>query len=199
MNVGGINAALSAYKPAFSPSSMWGTDSSALASAGSNVGATANAPFGTADVGGKVEKLRADGRTVDGKDPNARPGFESSPENCETCRERKYKDGSDEQVSFKAPTHISPNAAGAAVRAHEGEHVANAYKKASMEGGRVIHCGVAIHTATCPECGRTYVSGGVTNTAIQYPKEDAKKDPYKNNAMGILGSIGVGGLANYSA
>ncbi len=174
MTVGGINTALSAYQPAFS------------------------SPFGTAEVDGHVEKLRADGRTVDGKDPNARPGFESSPEKCETCRERKYKDGSDEDVSFKTPTHISPNAAGAAVRAHEGEHVSNAYKKAAMEGGRVIHCGVAIHTATCPECGRTYVSGGVTNTTIATPKEDKNsKDPYMKMAMGLLNDMGVGAKADF--
>ncbi len=185
MNVGGINGALSAYKPAFS--SDWGAASPLAAS---NEGGA----FGEALVDGKVEKLRADGRTVDGKDPNARPGFESSPEKCRTCRERKYKDGSDEQVSFKAPTHISPNAAGAAVRAHEGEHVSNAYKKAAMEGGRVLHCGVAIHTATCPECGRTYVSGGVTNTTIATPKED----PYKKAAKGILNDIGVGARADYA-
>ena len=175
MNVGGINAALSAYRPAFS-----------------------FGPGAAAGVG--AEKLRADGRTVDGKDPDARPGFESSPENCETCRERKYKDGSDEEVSFKTPTHISPNAAGVAVRAHEGEHVSNAYKKAAMDGGKVIHCGVAIHTATCPECGRSYVSGGVTNTAISTPKEDGKKnkDPYMAMAAGILNDLGVGGRADYS-
>ena len=169
MNVGGISAALSAYKPAFK----------------------------TADIDGVEQPLRADGRTVDGKDPDARPGFESSPEKCETCRERKYKDGSDEEVSFKAPTHISPNAAGAAVRAHEGEHVSNAYKKASMEGGRVIHCGVAIHTATCPECGRTYVSGGVTNTAIATPKDD-DKNPYLKQAAGIIDAFGVGARADYA-
>ncbi len=185
MNVGGINAALSAYKPAFS--SGWGAD-------GGRAASTVGGAFGTAMVDGQVENLRADGRTVEGKDPNARPGFESSPEKCRTCRERKYQDGSDEEVSFKAPTHISPNAAGAAVRAHEGEHVSNAYKKAAMEGGRVLHCGVAIHTATCPECGRTYVSGGVTNTTIATPKDD----PYQRAAKGILDDIGVGGKADYT-
>ncbi len=54
----------------------------------------------------------------------------SSPEECETCKNRKYQDGSNEMVSFKAAAHISPEAAGAAVRAHEGEHVSNAYNKA---------------------------------------------------------------------
>lgn len=135
---------------------------------------------------------------VEGKDPNARPGFESSPENCETCRERKYQDGSDENVSFKSATHISPQAAGAAVRAHEGEHVSNAYKKAAMEGGRVIHAGVAIHTAVCPECGRTYVSGGVTNTTLELPKDGQKINPYTENAKSLLNDIGVGAKANYT-
>ena len=181
MNVGGINGALSAYKPAFS-SGRGVSDFHPAFSAGETT------------VDGRAEKLRADGRTVDGKDPDARPGFESSPEKCRTCRERKYQDGSDEDVSFKAPTHISPNAAGAAVRAHEGEHVSNAYKKAAMDGGRVLHCGVAIHTATCPECGRTYVSGGVTNTTIATPKDD----PYKKAAKGILNDIGVGARADYA-
>lgn len=37
------------------------------------------------------------------------PGRKSSPAECETCKNRKYQDGSDEMVSFKAATHISPN------------------------------------------------------------------------------------------
>lgn len=145
-----------------------------------------------------AEGIGASSDKVEGKDPNARPGFKSSPENCETCRERKYQDGSDENVSFKSATHISPQAAGAAVRAHEGEHVSNAYKKAAMEGGRVIHAGVAIHTAVCPECGRTYVSGGVTNTTLELPKDGQKENPYKANAKSLLNDIGVGAKANYA-
>lgn len=30
---------------------------------------------------------------------------------CETCASRKYQDGSDEMVSFKSPSHISPESA----------------------------------------------------------------------------------------
>lgn len=99
---------------------------------------------------------------------------------CKTCRERKYQDGSDEMVSFKAAAHISPNAAPAAVRAHEGEHVSNAYKDAAMNNGKVVNASVAIHTSTCPECGRTYVSGGTTTTMIKY-----NKDPYAQNAKNL--------------
>ncbi len=98
---------------------------------------------------------------------------------CETCANRKYQDGSDEQVSFKSAQHISPGAAGARVRGHEQEHVANAYDKAKQSGGKVLQASVAIHTAVCPECGRTYVSGGTTTTKIAYPGD--KKSPYAQN------------------
>ena len=46
-------------------------------------------------------------------------GKRSSPEECETCANRKYQDGSDEgNVSFKTASHVSPESAGARVRAH---------------------------------------------------------------------------------
>ncbi len=107
------------------------------------------------------------------------PYGKSSPEECETCKNRKYVDGSDKSnVSFKTATHISPQSASAAVRAHEGEHVTNAYNKASKNNGEVISASVQIHTSVCPECGRTYVSGGVTNTQIKYINES---NPYQQN------------------
>ena len=94
---------------------------------------------------------------------------------CQTCANRKYQDGSDEMVSFKSAQHISPLAAGTAVRAHEQEHVSNAYKKAAQNNGKVLQASVRIHTSVCPECGRSYVSGGVTSTRIQYANEE---NPY---------------------
>ena len=97
---------------------------------------------------------------------------------CETCANRKYQDGSDEQVSFKSAAHISPEAAAARVRGHEQEHVNNAYDKAEKSDGKVLQASVSIHTAICPECGRTYVSGGTTQTKISYPNED---NPYQKN------------------
>ena len=104
---------------------------------------------------------------------------------CQTCKNRKYQDGSDEMVSFKSATHISPQAAGAAVRGHEGEHVSNAYKKAFQEGGKVVSVGVSIHTAVCPECGRTYVSGGTTHSVISTPVNEDKANPYTKNKNAI--------------
>ena len=103
-------------------------------------------------------------------------GRTSSSGECQTCKERKYQDGSNENVSYKAAAHISPNAAGSAIRAHEGEHVANAYNKAASGNGKVVSASVSIHTAICPECGRTYVSGGTTSTMIRYPNES---NPYQ--------------------
>lgn len=100
----------------------------------------------------------------------------STPQECQTCKERKYQDGSDENVSFKAAAHIAPGAAGAVVRAHEGEHVSNAYTKAAKAGGQVVSASVSIHTGVCPECGRTYVAGGTTRTTIKYPNES---NPYQ--------------------
>lgn len=105
-------------------------------------------------------------------------GRKSSPAECETCKNRKYKDGSDEMVSFKSATHISPESAASAVRAHEQEHVANAYKDAAMNNGKVVRASVSIHTAICPECGRSYVSGGTTSTQIKYYNEE---NPYQQD------------------
>ncbi len=61
-----------------------------------------------------------------GESMQVAPGRKSSPAECETCKNRKYQDGSDEMVSFKSAAHISPAASGTRVRAHEQEHVSNA-------------------------------------------------------------------------
>lgn len=103
-------------------------------------------------------------------------GRKSSPAECQTCSSRKYQDGSDENVSFKTAQHISPESAASRVRAHEQEHVNNAYTKAAKNNGRVLSANVAIRTSICPECGRSYVSGGTTTTQIKYYNED---NPYQ--------------------
>ena len=147
-------------------------------------GAEAASSTGAANDAQKADVVRNPGEST-----RVAPGRRSSPAECQTCKERKYQDGSDENVSFKSAQHISPEAAGARVRAHEQEHVSNAYSKAQQNGGKVINASVAIHTAICPECGRTYVSGGTTTTQIKYNNE---KNPYQqnkkaNDAMGLLG------------
>ena len=112
-----------------------------------------------------------------GESTEKQAGRKSSPAECETCKNRKYQDGSDEgDVSFKAAAHIDPSTAAARVMSHEQEHVSNAYQKAAENNGKVVSCNVSIHTAVCPECGRTYVSGGTTATQIKYFNED---NPYQ--------------------
>ncbi len=107
------------------------------------------------------------------EDGEKKPG-----EECQTCKKRKYQDGSDEMVSFKSAAHISPESAASVVRSHEQEHVSNAYAKAATKNGKVISASVSIHTAICPECGRTYISGGTTHTQIKYYNEE---NPYQQD------------------
>ncbi len=127
--------------------------------------------------------------------PSEKPG-RTDPEKCETCAKRKYQDGSDENnVSFKNAAHISPTAAGAAVRAHENMHVSNAYHKAEQADGKVLQAYVTIHTSICPECGRTYVSGGVTHTQIRYPNES---NPYEKERKSEEGEGLAGSFADFS-
>ena len=118
-----------------------------------------------------------DGKGV-GPEHQIKPGKKSSPAECQTCKNRKYTDGSDEMVSFKAPGHIDPNNAAAVVLGHEQEHVSNAYNKARNNDGHVERATVRLKTDICPECGRSYISGGETNTQIKYYNED---NPYQKD------------------
>ena len=138
--------------------------------------------MGTRAAGAAADANGADstGKVIrnPGEDTKVTPGRKSSPAECETCKQRKYQDGSNEMVSFKTAQHMSPTEAASRVRAHEQEHVANAYDKAAQDGGKVLQASVAIHTAICPECGTTYVSGGTTSTKIKYSDES---NPYQQD------------------
>ena len=97
-------------------------------------------------------------------------------EKCETCENRTYVDGSNENdVSFKTPGHISPEASAAKVSAHEYEHVRNALQEDKEEGKELISVSVSLKTAICPECGKTYVAGGETRTIM---RNGAEENPY---------------------
>lgn len=110
---------------------------------------------------------------------------------CSTCANRTYVDGSNEMnVSFKSPGHISPQASAGTVKAHEMQHVSNAYSKASKGDGKVMQATVSLNYSRCPECGRSYVSGGETVTAIKYQKGN----PYSANAKAYDAANGaIGG------
>lgn len=87
---------------------------------------------------------------------------------CQTCKERKYQDGSDDPgVSFKTPQSVDPQQAATAVRGHENEHVVREQAKARREDRKVVSQSVTYHTGICPECGKVYVSGGTTRTVTK--------------------------------
>lgn len=111
------------------------------------------------------------------------------PVECQTCKNRKYVDGSNESdVSFKAPGHIAPGQSYARVMSHEQEHVANARQKTAGKDASLVSATVSLKVATCPECGRSYVAGGTTNTMIQYSDDN----PYDKGRKVIEGSFLVG-------
>ncbi len=120
-------------------------------------------------------------RYVDGSDTEAKgaEGAQKASEEgeCQTCKRRKYQDGSDDPgVSFKTPAHISPEQAASAVRGHEMEHVTREQAKAVREDRMVVSQSVTIHTAICPECGKAYVSGGTTRTTTAAKPETERPE-----------------------
>ena len=93
---------------------------------------------------------------------------------CQTCKHRRYQDQSnDSGVSYQTPTKLGSNVA-MAVSAHEHEHVARNQLKATREGREVVSQSVILHTDVCPECGRSYVSGGTTRTVTRANIEPAQ-------------------------
>ena len=96
---------------------------------------------------------------------------------CVTCENRAYEDkSSDPSVSFQTATNLSPAEAGAAVAAHEGEHIRNERENAENNGREVVAESVSVHTAICPECKRVYVSGGKAET-LAVPGNQTRHTP----------------------
>ena len=131
----------------------------------------------------KLEK-NSDDKENDEKAADMKRRFDSVE--CQTCKNRRYQDQSDDSgVSFQTASHIDPSAAYSAVRSHENEHVARNKTQAEQHGQKIAYQTVTINRAICPECGRSYVSGGVTHTvtkadnSARYTVGDIKleKDP----------------------
>ncbi len=131
----------------------------------------------------KLEK-NSDDKENDEKTADMKRRFDSFE--CQTCKNRRYRDQSDDSgVSFQTASHIDPSAAYSAVRSHENEHVARNKTQAEQNGQKIAYQTVTINRAICPECGRSYVSGGVTHTvtkadnSAKYTVGDIKleKDP----------------------
>ena len=123
---------------------------------------------------GQAANTQQPGDTTRKATPSGGAGIVHDRE-CQTCKNRKYQDGSDDPgVSYKNPTRIGPDQAASSVRAHEYEHVRRNQSKAQSQGREVVSQSVVIKTAICPECGRVYVSGGTTTTVTR-AREKADK------------------------
>ncbi len=102
-------------------------------------------------------------------------------EECPTCAARTYADVSgDKSVSFQAPKHIPTHSAASTVMNHEREHVTGEAAKARDKGGEVVSSTVSLEYGICPDCGRKYVSGGVTKTVVSKPVGDQNKKVLEN-------------------
>jgi len=104
------------------------------------------------------------------------------PGECKTCASRKYVDDSnDPSVSFQTPTGVSANMSTAAVASHENEHVSNERAKAYRDDREIINQTVTLKYAVCPECGKTYASGGNTRTVS---RDKPESDQAESEAFG---------------
>lgn len=127
--------------------------------------------------------------TENDKNPQSKTGKAEKKGECQTCKNRKYIDGSNEgNVSFKAPGHIAPEESASIVMAHEKEHVANAERKGNEPGNKLVSATVSLKTAICPECGRAYIAGGVTRTRIQYGDSEYDQNRKKADLDAVLGA-----------
>ena len=115
---------------------------------------------------------------------------------CKTCENRKYVDGSNEtDVSYKKPGVKKTEESYAKVSSHEREHVANAIAKGNKPGAKLISASVTLKMGMCPECGKAYVSGGVTSTAIKYSEDN----PYEKNRKSYEAGFFKGNNVDVSA
>ena len=134
-----------------------------------------NPPFAGMEFPEAEESVAEDKLNLPGDNPSVEN--DKDDQECETCENRTYVDGSDENdVSFQTPGHIAPEAAASKVMAHEYEHVRNAYQEDKKENKELVSASVSLKTAICPECGKTYVAGGETRTIMRSGPET---NPYE--------------------
>ncbi len=117
---------------------------------------------------------------------------EQQNEECETCANRRYQDGSDDPgVSFKMAGKIDPSSAESVVRGHEYEHVYRNQAKAAREDKEIVYQNVVIKHGICPECGDPYVAGGETTTVTKTKSDERFSVGMKDNESGKLLNVAV--------
>lgn len=136
---------------------------------------------------GREENGQEDGLKTGSEAEKAKSPQETMEEaECQTCKKRKYQDGSDDPgVSFKTATNIAPERVASAVRGHEQEHVVREQAKAQREDRKVVSQSVTLHTAICPECGDVYISGGTTRTTTKANPVQETEQPDSDKKSGF--------------
>lgn len=138
----------------------------------------------------RIQYPGAEEEAAESGEPVGAEGVQKAVEDgkCETCEQRKYQDGSDDMsVSYQTPTRIAPENVASAVRGHEMEHVSHEQVKAQQEGRKVVSQSVTLHTDICPECGKTYISGGTTRTVTAAKTEQPTPETEPDSAKAPAG------------
>jgi DNA-directed RNA polymerase subunit M/transcription elongation factor TFIIS len=123
-------------------------------------------------------------RSIDStaKDKSAQEINKTGKVECQTCKNRKYQDiSNDSGVSFKTPGKIDAGSSASVVKSHELEHVRHQLADAAKDSKQIVSQTVTLHTSVCPECGRSYVSGGNTKTVTKTTSESNTKDYFLTN------------------
>lgn len=118
-----------------------------------------------------------------------------APVECQTCKNRRYQDSSDEMVSYKTPGRIASGESYVKVMSHEQEHVANAVAEGNEEDKELLSATVSLKTAICPECGKAYIAGGTTRTIMK----TYGSDPYSQNQKAYEKEAATGNFIDYAA
>ena len=111
---------------------------------------------------------------------------ETQKAECQTCKERKYMDQSNEgDVSFPAHTLTARGQAPALVMDHAGFLGLNGVAEAQKQNKRLVSVSVSLKTGVCPECGKTYIAGGTTRTKMLTYREN----PYDQGRKAVEGTM----------
>lgn len=128
---------------------------------------------------GNYESSKVGGEKEELSQSEIRAKKRSGEIECQTCKNRKYVDGSDDAgVSFKTPQHVGASQSASAVIGHELQHYNRETADAKLNGGEVVSASISIIRKNCPECGRSYVAGGQTRVTKRFDRDKKAESEY---------------------
>ncbi len=92
---------------------------------------------------------------------SSRTAKNSGTQECQTCRERKYRCGDG------SPESVSASTSSAQVMSHEKRHLVEQKASADRKEMEVVNTSIRIEYNKCPECGRMYASDGEATTTMR--------------------------------